>query len=155
MRALRPTRHEQDTPNQKGREMRSNRRKTAAVIGALLAIVILAFGLVGCGLVGCGQAKEPDIYIPGSYEGTGVGMGPITVTVTVDENAITAVDIFAPGETAGVGGREAIDNGTFTTQILETQSSSVDAISGATLTVGGVRTATESALEQARVEQAE
>lgn len=50
-----------------------------------------------------------------------------------------------------MGGKEAIEDGTYINQILENQSAEVDAVSGATLTTSGVTEAVEDALSQARV----
>lgn len=117
------------------------------------AAVMLAFG--GTALAGCtsgeGDSAEEAIYVPGTYEGQGQGMGVITAEVTVDETHITDVVLEGPGETQGVGGKEAIEDGTFVDQILETQSSDVDTVSGATLSSEGVEEAVQSALDQALI----
>lgn len=44
-------------------------------------------------------------YTPGTYEGTAKGFGgTVTVTVTVDESAITAVEATGGDETPAIGG---------------------------------------------------
>jgi uncharacterized protein with FMN-binding domain len=80
-------------------------------------------------------------------------MGAITVELTVDENNITDAVVTGKGETKGIGGKEAIEDGTFAAQILETQSAEIDGVSGATLTSTGVRAAINEALAQALREQ--
>lgn len=116
----------------------------------VVAMVLVA--MVALFATGCGQdAKAAGKYIAGTYTGEGKGMGgTIEVTLTVDDNAIASVDeITDPGETAGIGGKEAIEDGTFIDQIMETQSAEIDGVSGATITTDGVKTAVEDALEQA------
>lgn len=120
-------------------------KKATAVVSATVVAGMLAFSATGCGGNG--------IYKPGVYTGEGRGIsGAIEVTLTVDDNAIVSVDkITDPGESAGMGGKEAIEDGTFADQIMEAQSAEIDGIAGATLTSDGVRAAVKSALEQAAV----
>lgn len=90
-------------------------------------------------------------YQDGTYEGEGNGMGgPITVKLTVSDGLITVDEISETAETDGIGGKEAIENGTFKAQIEEAQSADIDGVSGATMTSGGVRKAVEAALAQAK-----
>lgn len=90
-------------------------------------------------------------YKDGTYHGEGKGMGgPINVTLTVAQGVITVDEITESGETAGIGGKEAIEDGTFKAQIEEAQSFEIDGISGATMTTGGVAKAVEAALTQAK-----
>lgn len=90
-------------------------------------------------------------YVPGTYTGKGRGMGgAIEVTLTVDEDGIVSVDaIEDEGETQGIGGKEAIEDGTFAAQIMDAQSDEIDGITGATATTSGVETAVRNALKQA------
>jgi uncharacterized protein with FMN-binding domain len=118
-------------------------KKKLILVGFMvLWAVVLSFALVAC-------SSDKGIYVPGTYTGTGTGMGPITVDLTVDDNNITSVVINGPAETQGVGGKEAIENDTFANQMLETQSVEVDVVSGATLTSNGVVEASRDALAQA------
>lgn len=116
--------------------------------GALAACLLTPSAL----LFGCGGPAGK--YVPGTYTGEGRGMGgPIEVTLTVDDNDIVSVDeIEGEGETQGVGGKEAIEDGTFAMQIMEAQSDEIDGITGATATTGGVEAAVRDALEQAENE---
>lgn len=121
-------------------------KKTIVVFSVAALIVLFGMTAVGCG------AKEPNaLYQPGTYSGEGRGMsGVIEVTLTVDETEIVSVDkITDPGETADIGGKEAIKDGTFVSQILDAQSADIDGVTGATLTSNGVREATQAALDQA------
>ncbi len=90
-------------------------------------------------------------YKDGTYVGSGTGMGgPIDVTLTVADGHVTVDEIVESGETAGIGGKEAIEDGTFKAQIEDAQSADIDGITGATMTTGGVRRAVEAALAQAK-----
>ncbi|WP_255467223.1 FMN-binding protein [Raoultibacter phocaeensis] len=97
------------------------------------------------------QEAPKSTYKDGTYEGEGKGMhGPITVTLTVADGVITVDELTGSAETAGVGGKEAIEDGTFKAQIEEAQSPEIDGVSGATMTSGGVMKAVEAALAQAK-----
>lgn len=113
---------------------------------ALVATFALA-ALVGCG---GGAAAAPSMYKDGTYTGSGMGKsGEITVTLSIASDVITVDEITDPGETAGIGGAEAIADGTFKTQIEEAQSAEIDGVTGASLTSAGVKAAVEDALAQA------
>lgn len=135
--------------------MKNNNVKQAALTLLVVAVLSVAviFGVKSLsssnGGNGGGSAAA---YTPGTYEGTGKGFGTITVSVTVDESSITAVEINGPDETPGIGGKEAIEAGTFTEAILAAQSTSIDTVSGATMTSNGVIEAVNNALAQARGE---
>lgn len=90
-------------------------------------------------------------YQDGTYVGSGTGMGgPIDVTLTVADGRVTVDEIAESGETAGIGGKEAIEDGTFKAQIEDAQSADIDGVTGATMTTGGVKKAVEAALAQAK-----
>ena len=72
------------------------------------------------------------------------------MTLTVADGHVTVDEIVESGETAGIGGKEAIEDGTFKAQIEDAQSADIDGITGATMTTGGVRRAVEAALAQAK-----
>lgn len=95
--------------------------------------------------------KEPvapaEIYTPGTYTGKSSGHeGVIQVTVTVSASEITNIEVDAPNETPGIG-TLAVDQ--IPGQILETQSTDVDSVSGATETSEGIIFAAQDALSQA------
>ncbi len=88
---------------------------------------------------------------PGTYTGEGTGFRvsePISVAVTVDEDKILEikVDQENTSETRGIL-QSVVDK--LLPRILESQSVSVDAISGATASSSGVKQAVEAALVQA------
>ena len=88
-------------------------------------------------------------YVPGTYTAEATGMSNVVVNVTVDEGAITAVEIDGSGETPGIG-LDAIP--TLSDQVLAAQSAEIDGVAGATLTSNAVRTAVAAALAEAAAE---
>ncbi|MBR1812401.1 MAG: FMN-binding protein [Lachnospiraceae bacterium] len=98
------------------------------------------------------EAEEPfsGKYVNGTYTGKGKGMGgSITVTITIKNDVLTVDEIIGKYETPGVGGKEAIEDGTFKAQIEAAQNSEIEGVAGATMTSGGVRKAVEDVLKQA------
>ena len=125
--------------------------KIKKVMTGVFAVMLLAsvalFATACAGEGGSGGSA----YTPGEYTGEGKGMnGTIEVTITVDADKITDVAITDPGETDGIGGKEAIEDGTYKDQIIAAQSSEIDGVSGATITSEGVKTATEDAIAKAK-----
>ncbi|MBQ9404481.1 MAG: FAD-dependent oxidoreductase, partial [Synergistaceae bacterium] len=94
------------------------------------------------------------VFTPGTYEGKGRGYSEtteVTVKVTVDENAITAVEIDGVGEVPF--GVPLFD--TYAKALLGKSDAKIDAVSGATMTRDGIVQAVEKALAQARGENTE
>lgn len=86
-------------------------------------------------------------YTPGTYTATAAGFGgDVTVTVTVDESAITDVKVEGEDETPAIGG-VAVAN--MPAAILAAGGSDVDATTGATVTGTAILTALDAALAQA------
>ncbi len=92
-------------------------------------------------------APAVTLFTPGAYtvETQGFG-GPITVTITVDENEITDVAITGPNETPGLG---AVAVANLPEAILKAQTPNVDAVSGATVSSTAIIAAATQALEEA------
>ena len=92
------------------------------------------------------------VFTPGTYEGTGKGYSentPVTVKVTVDENAITAVEIEGAEEVPfGVPNFE-----TYSKALIGRTDGNIDAVSNATMTRNGISEAVEKALAEARGEK--
>ena len=85
----------------------------------------------------------------GIWTGKGAGMGgDIEVTLEVKDGALTVVEIGPNNETQGIGGYEAIEDGTYAAQIEAAQGPKIDGIAGATITSDAVKTAVQRALEQ-------
>lgn len=115
---------------------------------AVVAAAALALCLVACG----GGSGSSSNYKDGTYTGTGQGKGgAITVKLTI-ANGVISVDSIdgADHETTGIGGKEAMQDGTYKTQIEAAQGSNIDGVSGATLTSDGVKNAVADALSQAK-----
>ena len=98
-------------------------------------------------LLACAIPTALAEYTPGTYtaEATGHEAG-LVVTVTVDENGITAVDLDVSHETPEIGGA-AKDS--LIEQIMAAQGADIDGVSGATETSTGVKLALTDALNQA------
>ena len=99
----------------------------------MLMALVITFGLMGA------AATAEAAYSPGTYSSTAPGFGgDVTVTITVDENAITDVTIEGPNETEGVG---AVAVANMPAAILKS-GADVDMVSGATVTSTAIVTAT-------------
>lgn len=93
-------------------------------------------------------------YADGVYTGTGAAMeGLVTVTLLVDGNRISCLEVTQEGESQSRGGYEAVRDGTFAAMIEAAQGSDIDAVSGATITTAGVKMAVNDALAQAETAQ--
>lgn len=113
---------------------------------ALLLAVVLVFTLAACGGKGDGSSAAGK-YTPGTYEASAAGMnGDVKVSVTVDANAITAVEVVEHAETPGISD-PAIEQ--IPAAIVEANSAEVDAVAGATVTSKAIMAAVTSALAQA------
>ena len=89
-------------------------------------------------------------YTDGTYTGTGIGVGgAINVTIEVSGGKISVTDISPNNETRGIGGFEAIEDGTYARLVEDAQGSGFDAISGATRTSEAIQAAVRAALGQA------
>ena len=112
-------------------------------------IIALMLGL--CMVLGSLALAEGAVFTPGTYEGTGKGYSetdPVTVKVTVNETAITEVEIEGAGELPF--GQPAFE--TYASELLGRADAEIDAVAGATMTRDGVKEAVEMALAQARGE---
>ena len=88
------------------------------------------------------------LYNPGVYEGFGDGFqGPIYLRVTVNSQTITDIEVLENHETPGLGS-VAIEE--LTNAVLDTNSTDVDSISGASASSSGFFSAMEDALLKAK-----
>ena len=110
----------------------------------------LALALALClNLGACTKKDKEGVYTPGAYVGiseNGMG-GKLTVEVTVDENAITAVEVTGHAETAGISD-PAIEK--IPAAIKEAGNIDVDGVTGATLTSGRIKDAVKACLEKSK-----
>jgi len=115
---------------------------------ALLLILVIALGIAGCGDTQApkeegGQGK----YTAGTYTASGKGMGgDVTVSVTVDSDKITAIEVTEHDETPGISDPAIAD---IPNKIIEAQSTEIDGVAGATMTSNAIKEAVNSALEEA------
>ena len=110
--------------------------------------------LLGAALsLGLGSmAMAEGLYQPGTYSGSAQGFGgDVEVTVEVTENEITSVSITGAAETPEVGGAALPE---LEKQVMDSQGSEVEGVSGATFTSTAVRDALADALAQASGEEA-
>lgn len=128
--------------------------KTKRIIAMLLCCCLI-FSIVGCSQ----QTETPPAneekpepveevtLINGSFEGTSNGMqGPITAKITVKDSKITAIEFTENKETPNV---TAVAFERIPNQIIENQSLSVDAVTGATLSSFGIMGAVTNAAKSA------
>ena len=115
-----------------------------------------ALGLAATGvLAGCtssasstASASSAESYTPGTYSAKAQGISSeVTVTMTFDETSITEVVVDASGESADIGAAKADD---LAQMIMDAQSASIDAISGATVTSDAVKEAAANCIAQAK-----
>lgn len=84
----------------------------------------------------------------GNYEGSAKGHnGEIVVSVKIQEGVVSSVDVLKQHEDAGIGG-EALPK--LKNEILKKNSYIVDAVSGATMTSNGLKSAVKEALDKAK-----
>lgn len=94
-----------------------------------------------------GVPTQARTYTPGTYTGVGAGKnGDITVEVTFSADKIERITVVSHSETPSLSDA-AIAN--IPTQIVESQSLGVDAVSGATYTSNGIVDAVADAVKQA------
>ncbi len=89
-------------------------------------------------------ASGESVFTPGTYEGAAAGYGgDVTVSVTVDEKNILAVEVTAAGETPGISD-PAIDK--LPALIVEKQTIALDTVAGCTFTSSAILEAAKAAL---------
>lgn len=117
--------------------------KGAVSLGALSS-------LAGMGLTACASPssnKTGSAWKAGNYSANVTGHNaPFTVNVTFSDNAITAIDTAGNQESLGVGA-SAIDE--LTGQMMEYQTTNVDAVTGATLSSMSFQQGVEDCAKQA------
>ena len=117
-------------------------------LGVLLSAAMVAGSVAGTGLT----AFADGVFTPGTYEAEADGFGgPIKVTVTVSEDAIESIEYTADDETPTVGQLAIPD---LVEDVLASQSTQIDGVSGASLSSAGFFTAVDDALTQAGVDPA-
>lgn len=118
---------------------------------ALLLVLVIAVGLAGCNKAENVGVTEPTNESTtkikdGVYEGVGYGKGgKIKVEVSIEDDTITEIKTVSHNETPG------FDNAikTLTENIISSNSTDVDIVSGCTLTSTGFKEAVNAALTSA------
>ncbi len=91
-------------------------------------------------------------FTAGTYTGTGDGYnGPVEVSVTFDDKAVTAIEVTSSVETEHVGD---IAFDILIPQIIEANGTGVDNVSGATFSSRALKTAVNAAAEEAGITNA-
>jgi uncharacterized protein with FMN-binding domain len=85
-------------------------------------------------------------YIPGTYTATATGMGEISMIATFDADGLIDLELDLANETPDIG-QAAGD--TLIEQCLAAQSSSIDGVSGATVTTDAVKECLDDCFAQA------
>ena len=111
-------------------------RHVKKTVICLSSAMVLSLGLLS-------TAIADEVTFSASEQGLG---GAVTVTLTMDGDQISAVDIDASTETPAIGGAAAE---TLAQAILDAQSAEIEGVSGATITSDAVKKAAAKALEQA------
>ena len=93
------------------------------------------------------MSREKVDYTPGTYVGSAQGFGgEVVATVTVGAAGIESVDLAGAGETPGIGAA-ALEQ--LPAAFVESNSSVVDAVAGATISSQAAMDAVQQALDQA------
>lgn len=117
-----------------------------------LASASVMSGIAAGALTACQSAASssapalPAKYTPGTYTATAKGMGDITMTATFSETAITDIKLDLSSETASIG-QAAGDE--LVRQLLEAQNSTIDGVSGSTITANAVKQCMNDCMTQA------
>ena len=115
--------------------------KTAPRIVACLACVAMAALVVSCARPAASQWKD------GAYPGKAEGVhGEIDLTVTVEKGKIAKIEVTHQSEAAGVSD---LAFQRVPQEIIEKQTTKVDAVSGASLSSKAIMAAAEDALSKA------
>ena len=121
-------------------------KKTMRRLLCLVLCAAMALSAVACGSAPSSSASSAaGVFTPGTYSSTQTGMHELTVSVTVDANAITDIQVEHQ-ETEGVGAPIAES---LPAQIMELQGLGIDAVAGATLTSNAILEGVTDCLVQA------
>ena len=117
----------------------------------LALCLVLAASAAGCGSNNSAGTPTPDTsaaaLTPGTYTATVTGHNaPITIEVTVTDQAIESINVVESSETAGIG-TNAMEQ--LTDEIIANQTVNLDTITGSTITSATFISAVKDALTQA------
>lgn len=112
---------------------------------AASAFSVAAASLLGGGVIRAEEAAE-QLYTPGTYTATAMGIGEVTVSITFDETSITEVVVDVSNESEDIG---QLYGTTLQEALMEAQSAEIDGVSGATVTSDAVKEAAANCIAQA------
>jgi uncharacterized protein with FMN-binding domain len=113
----------------------------ARKLAVCVACAAMAAAVVSCARSSGGPWKD------GTYEGRAEGVhGEINLTVTVEKGKIARIDVTKQQEAAGVSDAAFAE---VPRKIIEKQSTTVDAVSGASMTSKAIMAAAQDALAKA------
>lgn len=120
---------------------------------SILLVLMLILGMTGCGQTPAptpAPEQQKEVKLDGTYEGTGTGRGGnIVVELTIADNKISDINVKEHHESEGIS--EAMN--IMTEAMIATNSIGVDAVSGATITSAGFRTAVKDAFSKTGAEE--
>lgn len=125
--------------------MKAISRKIASLTLTALMMLTTACGGAASSTASSQAASQTGIFTPGTYSATTMGMHEMTVTVTVDANAITDIQL-EHSETEGIGAPVAEN---MPKEIMELQGLGVDIVASATLTSEAILEGVTDCLKQA------
>jgi fumarate reductase flavoprotein subunit len=112
----------------------------------VVSLALVLAGFVGCASTGGGPVAAPIGNATGTASAVAAGFGgDITVTITIAKGYITDVQIVGDDETPTVGGVAVARAPGI---IKKNNSGVLDAISGATITSGGISAAAQEAISK-------
>lgn len=120
---------------------------------SILLVLMLILGMTGCGQTPAptpAPEQQKEVKLDGTYEGTGTGRGGnIVLELTIADNKISDINVKEHHESEGIS--EAMN--IMTEAMIATNSIGVDAVSGATITSAGFRTAVKDAFSKTGAEE--
>ena len=118
-----------------------NNRRVFKVISIITTLFIL---LLASGCTKTTNSPESKNTVSGTFTGEGTGLGgPVKAEIVLEKGVIKSVKILSHKDTPGVSDKAYA---TLPNKIVETQSISVDTVSGATRSSEGIKGAVEAAL---------
>lgn len=131
----------------------------SAEVDAVAGATITSDAVKKAAAAAIGQAKGEEMasggelaFTAGTYTGTADGYnGPVEVSVTFDDKAVTAIEVTSSKETEHVGD---IAYDILIPQIIEANGTGVDSVSGATFSSRALKEAVNAAAEEAGVTNA-
>ena len=126
--------------------MKKISRKGFLKIAAATAMGGITAGALAACQSAASSAASGAKYTPGTYTATATGMGEITMKATFSTDAITDIELDLSSETENIG---QVAKDELVKQLLEAQNSTIDGVSGATVTSDAVKQCMNDCITQA------